>query len=276
MRRFRLTIEVLVLLGAGYAVLNFRAEPPLVKRRALSSAPRAATAPVSFSLPEPRQRNPSSWREGVCRTGQKDPNCMPEELDRITAALQEGRVEEARDLLLEVLKARPDNLTSLNLLAQLFRHRLDNPESAALYYQRSLEIDPDSHNTAGGLRDLYSESDRLTEGVEAFRKLAIRHPTSAYLWSSLGELELEEGNPYGAILHLEKASQVGPNLYPNQMTLAEAHLATGRPDRAIAVLRKLLRNQRAARHELVKSGESPEIIETLIGRTLDRIRELGG
>ncbi|MDO8691297.1 MAG: tetratricopeptide repeat protein [Dehalococcoidia bacterium] len=72
---------------------------------------------------------------------------IEELLERATAASQGGRREEARDLLVDVLAAYPNNLEAWLRLADL----ASSPDRASLYYRRASEIDPLSLRAQKGL-----------------------------------------------------------------------------------------------------------------------------
>jgi len=238
----------------------------------------AAIAPLALNLPAPRPaRAPNEVvpYQGNCPAGKKDINCVPQEMGRVTDLLDEGKNEEARDVLLQVLKDRPGNVNILSTLGLIYRHRLDNAEGAAEFFRRALEGNPDRMDVAGNLSEIYLESTDLREGIGAYRGLDKRHPRNGTLKMGLGELELEDGESEAAVYHLEQAVRLLPDVPRSYELLADAHLSNGHPERAIAALRKLIRLQTEWRQERLSQGIDTQGPDEEIRRLRSRLADLG-
>ncbi len=238
----------------------------------------AATAPLPMKLPLARPSR--AVREaypyqGNCTAGKKDLNCVPQELGRVTDLIDEGKNEEARDLLLQVLKDRPGNVNALGTLGLIYLHRLDNPQAAANAFRRALEGNPDRMDVANNLSEIYLESPDLTEGIEVFRSIDKRHPRNGTVKLGLGELELEDGESEAAVYHLEQAVKLLPDVPRSYELLADAHLSNGHPERAIVAIRKLIKLQLEWRQERVLQGIDTEGPDEEIRRLRNRLADLG-
>ncbi len=243
----------------------------------------ASTAPLQLALPEPRPRAPvrpgvklTDVPQGVesCNPNRSDPDCVPSEMNRVTDLIEAGKFEEARDLLLGMLKANPGNVHTANTLALLFRHRLDDPQRAEQYFRLALQGNPDRPDIMAGLTELYAETRSVREGLAFFQGLSARNPENGHAKMALGSLELEEGSPERAISYLREAIKFSPDLIPAYDLLADSHLKANRPEQAAATLRRLLRHYIERRKEISEAGEASFPLDTEIKRVRARLAEI--
>lgn len=283
MQRFwRILALSAVLIGSFYVVSLIPWIGHFTEDRALLTR-MAATTPFPARLPEPRARQlgrpkarslAKSKGANSCLVKTNDPNCTPESMQRVTDLIELGRFEEARDLLLELLLAHPGNVNTLNTLALLFRHRLDDPEKAEHYFRLALEASPDRIDIAHGLGTLFTDSRHLADGLQYFRSLAVRHPDNANLKMTLATLELEDGSHDQAILHLSQALKIRPDTIAAYDILADAQIKGGWPEKAAATLKNLLWIHLERRKEISAARESTKDIDLEIARVRSRIVEI--
>lgn len=273
-RPLRVVALTLLLLGTFYLISLLPWLGRLTEERTLQTQ-MAATAPIHLSLPEPRARESGlpEKRFGKspnggsgCSPGRPDPNCVPAQMNRVTDLIELGRFEEARDRLLDMLKALPGNVNALNTLGLLYRHRLDDPERAEHFFRLALQANPDRMDIAGALGDIYTESRSLNDGLRYFRGLDARHPNNANLKMALGALELEDGAQEKGVAHLRQAIRLMPDLARAYDLLADAHLRAGRPESAASTLQRLLHHYLDQKQKLTERNEPTTEMDSAIAR----------
>lgn len=282
-RSLRIVALFAVLLSSFYLLTLLPWLGKLTEERA-NQAQMAATAPLHLALPEPRQRKAGKpdARFGTrtlpehltCQPGKADLNCVPAHMSRIPDLVEAGKYEEARDLLLEILKTHPGNVNASNTLALLYRHRFDDPERAERFFHLALEGNPDRTDVTNGLSELYLEGRGVTEGLRYFRILSARHPANASLKLALGALEIEDGAQDRAVSHLNQAIKMMPDMAKAYELLAEAHLKAGRPESAAASLKRLMSHYLEQKRALTSVNESTAGLDADIARVRARLSEV--
>lgn len=133
-----------------------------------------------------------------------DPSHVPSQLMLAAAHLGHGSVEQAEDVLEQLLGAHPDNAAARRLLAQVYLAR-KRPEEA----RRILAALP--------------EAARADAQVE---------------WL-MGAALTQAGDSAAGLEYLERSSAANPQDYPRRIDLAAAYLAAGKRERALEILRSL-------------------------------------
>lgn len=283
-RAVRTLSLVAILLGCFYLVTLLPWIGKFTEERTARTQ-MASTSPLRLALPEARPRAPvfpgarlTNVPEGSqdCNPNRPDPNCVPFGMDRVTDLIDAGKFEEARDLLLGMLKANPGNVNTANTLALLFRHRLDDPQRAEQYFRLALHGNLDRPDIMAGLTELYAETRTVRDGLSFFQKLNAQNPQNAHVKMALGSLELEDGNQERAIAYLREAIKFSPDLIPAYDLLADGQLKANRPELASATLRRLLHHYQDRKRELVEAGETSASLETEIKRVRARLAEIAG
>jgi tetratricopeptide (TPR) repeat protein len=242
----------------------------------------ASTAPIHFDVPEARIRKPYYPGHGAkkdqndCETNGTDPDCIPAQMNRVTDLIDAGRFEEARDLLLEMLKARPGNANILNTLGLVFRYRLDDPERGEQYFKLALTASPDRMDIANQLEELYEDPRNRTDGIKFLSSLSAKNPQSPNLKLSLGSLELLDGANDSALNHLGQALRMEPDMLRGYDLLAEAQAKANLPENAVSTLERLLQIYLDQKKQLAVGGEGSASIDAEITRVRARIAELSG
>ena len=139
---------------------------------------------------------------------------------------QLGRQDEAERLARQALALDGSHPDIPSFLADLCV-RQDRLEEAARWLRDALRLDP---QLPGGDRRLGMVLDRLgdpTGAREAFARAIAIVPDDATARLLLGRLLLDQGNAKDALVHLEKASRLDPELANAFYVLAEAQIRLG-------------------------------------------------
>jgi predicted O-linked N-acetylglucosamine transferase (SPINDLY family) len=115
-----------------------------------------------------------------------------EQFRRASAAFQTGNLADAERLYKKVLRAQPNHLGALNLLAILLM-RLGRDEEAERTIRAALEINPRSEATQYNHGLVLKKLNRLPEALTAFGKALALNPGVADTWNGRGTVlnELE-------------------------------------------------------------------------------------
>lgn len=169
---------------------------------------------------------------------------------RAREAANEGRREEALQLLERVLQREPQNDKALRLLADLHREtgNLDAAESA---YRRLLERHPDDHAAREGLRQtlihqgfVARNEEALPRAIEYLRAALELDPADAFVLYNLGSAHAD--SPDGLADALEcwrKAIALRPDYVEPRFDVAQVFVHQGRFAEAIPHLEAIVRQR---------------------------------
>ena len=196
-------------------------------------------------------------------------------LDRGSAAMREGRGEEAAALFREVIAKRPDTEDAYRKLA-LIHWRAGRPRAAietletalrngvtqsevriklaqylteagqagkavalleTVIAQDGARHDPDALNALG---NAYTAMDRTADAARVFRRLLDADPTDALAWQNLGIAQLQGKDLKSAEASLRRAIEVDPALSGAYTVLGVVLAQTGRRDEAIEAWKRAL------------------------------------
>ncbi len=107
--------------------------------------------------------------------------------DRAVEAYNNGRIEEAERLFLEVIKMDESHAGAMLKLARYYAS-IGNHTGAKLYYEKFLVIQPDDYSVWNSLGWTYYSLGELTKSKEVFAKLTSKVPTAAAYWIALGDV----------------------------------------------------------------------------------------
>jgi protein O-GlcNAc transferase len=159
------------------------------------------------------------------------------------AAYRSGRLPEARDLCVSMVRSRPHQVEALFMLAvvemasgrtplaeSLFRHVLalrpdladacanlatirlnrGDPTEAAALHGRAIRLRPETAGSYLG-RGLARQNQGESKAAAAdFRRTIILEPASAAAWRGLGQSTLAAGDPLAAVLAFDRVLQLDP------------------------------------------------------------------
>jgi arylsulfatase A-like enzyme/Tfp pilus assembly protein PilF len=193
-------------------------------------------------------------------------------LDRGSAAMREGRDDEASSLFGTVIARRPDTEDAYRKLA-LIHWRRGRPRAAIETLETALrngvtqsEVriklaqylteagqagkaialletvmgaghDPDALNALG---NAYTAANRTADAVRVFRRLLDADPVDALAWQNLGIAQLQGQDLKSAEASLRRAIEIDPALAGAHTVLGVVLARTGRRDEAIAEWKRAL------------------------------------
>jgi putative PEP-CTERM system TPR-repeat lipoprotein len=154
------------------------------------------------------------------------------------ALVQEGRADEAEQLLAEILETQPDNAQVLTARAQLLAGR-GELDQAALLLTRAAEHSPSiaPRLALAQLRLRQSDLEAARRELEIAAEIA---PDNAELAAMRGVLAFAEGRADEAVELLRSAEAALPNRLGVTLALAQAEVASGDADSARTTLRRVL------------------------------------
>ena len=126
----------------------------------------------------------------------------------------QGRYKEAIDLIEQAVALDPASpqATELHCLMGQTTEENGQPEVAAEYYMRALEIDPHYAKAIRRLAHLRSEQQRYDEALELFQRLIAIDPSDAVAHGNIGIVLFYLGRSNEALQSFDRALFLNPNL----------------------------------------------------------------
>ncbi len=159
---------------------------------------------------------------------------------------QQGQFEEARGLLDQLLKQKPDYAAALTERGKVALE-LGHPAEAEPWLRRAVQLAPNDRETrhqlyhclrAAGRPEAathfarYQEIDAAMKRLDKVTRDVIAQPAEVKLRCEAAELFLRLGEPAEAVRWLQGALQIDPNHAGAHRALARHYRQTGRPDLA--------------------------------------------
>jgi len=145
--------------------------------------------------------------------------------------MQQGRLDEAKHRLQDVLAQDPKSVEGYNLLGIVCISQKDY-DGASDALQHALRLNPASSRTKNNLGNLYVAQQKLDLAEQEFRDVLRTSPTNADANYNLGLVLLATNKPSEAIPHLQRIS---PPTTPSQLNLMRAYLGAGRVTQALKI-----------------------------------------
>ena len=157
---------------------------------------------------------------------------------RAYIAYQEDRIENARDLLLGILKAQPGHLNSLLLISDIY-YKEGNFEQCIEYLSRFISLAPNHLPASKLLGYLYLRVGNPAAAIELLEGLVTRY-NDAQLFALLGSAYLGSGELEKGSEWLQKAVQLDPESADIRAQFAMGLSASGAGEAAIAELKAVI------------------------------------
>ena len=155
-------------------------------------------------------------------------------------AAEEGNNDEASDYFKQALRQKPKYAIALQNLGNLYRHQGRLAEALEIL-ERALQVEPDDpelNYSAGMLYAQRNDVDRARVYLERALKLRPDYPEAL---NNLGVLDLRTGNLAEATVSFEKCLRVAPSFDQPYLNLARIYATKGDREKAVEVLRQLLK-----------------------------------
>jgi tetratricopeptide (TPR) repeat protein len=174
-------------------------------------------------------------------------------------AIEQGRLQEAQERLLEVLQQDEDNVFTLANLAavELELKRLDEAEK---YLNKALSVDPEDAGSLYLFGVLKYQEENYDAALDALSKAARKNPEKPETQYFLGLTLLQQGNRKPAEAALRKAIQLRPNWSNAHYQLAVVYATQNPPFKELAQWHydKAIENGASRNFDLEKVLESDE------------------
>ena len=179
---------------------------------------------------------------------------MNSRLDAALRLLEQKKIEEAKELLEEILADDPENPVVLYNLGMCYSE-LGHYDKSIKTLKESIKYNPDSSNALTALGYSYMLSGNDTKAEEYFKKAVEVDPENIYALQNLGGFYAKKEKYKEAIETFKKAEKVHP-LYPRILyALGLAYQAVGDLDNADKYFKKLAnRDTEDQFTELAKTG----------------------
>ncbi len=123
--------------------------------------------------------------------------------------ISEGNLQQARDLCMNVLAIRPDDIDALFLLG-IISYQLNEYDAAIRYIEQALFTDPDFSEAYAILGNIYIRKNKLDDAINCFQKAVHLNTTSFDVYFNLGKLFKAKGLLEDAAISFQKAIEINP------------------------------------------------------------------
>jgi tetratricopeptide (TPR) repeat protein len=130
--------------------------------------------------------------------------------DQAVKFIRDGRLDEARIYLEELLREDPDNSDLLYNLGMLYTD-LGQPNKAIELLKRCIELSPDHTNSYVALGYAYQRAGDLEQAKQFSLKALEIDPNNPYAMKNLGGIFGKEGNNLGAFSYLRRSFEINPD-----------------------------------------------------------------
>jgi superkiller protein 3 len=174
-----------------------------------------------------------------CGGGKQEPQAAhelttSEKVRRSQSMMRAGRVNDALEIIDDVIADEPDNAILYNVKGQ-FLFLAGRYDEALTVFHKAVELDPyltDAHNFLGATYD------ELGQKAEAEREYRIAladpaYPTPELVWLNLGLLYVSEGREAEAVEAFRKSVEINPKYYKAHYELALTLERLGQLEEAI-------------------------------------------
>lgn len=125
---------------------------------------------------------------------------------------KEGKIAEATEIFLAVLKRNPNSVNAMRHLAVVYWQESDRFDDAEALLRQALGIAPDYHGAWLTLGNLLMERHKLMEAIEVFGKATDIEPKNAESWAGLGSAYARAMYAEKAVDALKRSIQLNPNV----------------------------------------------------------------
>jgi len=157
-------------------------------------------------------------------------------------ATQEGRMADAIPYFQEALKLNPDHLIALENLGNAYRQQKQWDEARGAL-TRAVKVSPQDPEANYSLGMVFAQLDDAERAFEYLRRALDSRPAYPEALNNLGVLYLRTRRRAEAVASFEECIRVAPAFDQSYLNLARVYALEGAPEKARAVLQKLLEQQ---------------------------------
>ncbi|MCW8871716.1 MAG: tetratricopeptide repeat protein [Xanthomonadales bacterium] len=153
---------------------------------------------------------------------------------------QEGHLDEAERLYLEVLQRDRDNIHALNLLGMLCVNEF-RPDEAVFFIAKALKLQPNNPESHANMALAYKDQGKPEQAVKHFRESIRLDPYNPVVFNNLGNVLREMSRPEEAIKIYERALKLDGDFAPCWSNLSAALNEAGKRKLAHRAVERALR-----------------------------------
>ena len=170
-------------------------------------------------------------------------------------ALADGKMDQAREYYLDILKDNPKSAQTYRDLAAL-ETQTGHPDEAEAYLIKGFEANPDDPLAAAAVALHRLAQGKYQAAFAMVEKVVKKRPRDPVLLDVLGQAQLSLGQAGAAVTTFQNLVGVAPRAALAHRHLAEAYLAEGKPELAIPAASEAVKldpNDKAARLSLSRA-----------------------
>jgi tetratricopeptide (TPR) repeat protein len=156
-------------------------------------------------------------------------------LEHAEELIQQGQLDQAKDLIENQLKVDPSSVEAHNLLGIVYTNEKDFSHAEEAF-QQALRVEPSSKKTHNNLGNVYVAEQKFDAAEKEFTSVLKNDPTNRDANYNLGLLLLAKGSPLAAVPHFQR---VHPQTVETRFNLLRAYLAAGKTAEALQLAREL-------------------------------------
>jgi len=229
--------------GAAFFQREYLDQAEASFRLALRDDPSSAEALYGLGSVYLKQQKTGEARESFERTIKLHasyPDTVPNAWNNLgLLATQEGRMADAIPYFQEALKLNHDHLIALENLGNAYRQekRWDEARGALT---RAVKVNPQDPEANYSLGMVFAQLDDAERAFEYLRRALDSRPAYPEALNNLGVLYLRTRRRDEAVARFEECIRVAPAFDQSYLNLARVYALEGAPEKARAVLQKLL------------------------------------
>jgi protein O-GlcNAc transferase len=153
--------------------------------------------------------------------------------------LQTGRLEQAEEIFMDILKIDPHNISVLHFIG-IVHYKLKKYASSLDYINRALQFGPDYVDAYNNMGIVLQELGRFDEAVACYKKALELRPDFGRAHYNLGTVLKEQYLIDEAVVHYQKALSIDPNFVEAYNNLGLALQDQGKIEEAEVSYRRAL------------------------------------
>ena len=186
------------------------------------------------------------------------PDEQAREAAQIVALIQQGRFEDALELVAELQARLPDDPLAYNLRAAVYLAQNELTQGAEAL-REALRVSPGNPSASLTLAQIALLEEDFAEARELYNQSLRQHPTHLRVLLQFAQLEAHQGNESAMAGLLERAVRAHPEELQPRLMLGRYHLRRNEPQQTLALLEPLADTRQA---------DNPYRLELLVGAQL--------
>lgn len=170
---------------------------------------------------------------------------LSEAMDFVRAAINNEKFDDAADILLQIIAAKPDYAEAVNYLAGVRYNQRRVPEALELT-NRAAELDPDSASIRNNLATLHLENGDIEASIKTYREAFHLDPTHPDPIINLGRMLWATESHDEALVLLKRATELAPDSARAHHEYSKVLFALGKTEEALDHSYESLRQNPAA------------------------------